>query len=119
MDDVAEHLRATWSHLGLEVRGSGQHKVTVAVGPVFPVSQLCADVAARFDAEVTIEFDNDQGTMLVVKRQSDAVHYSEPSVWPQTLVAACAVACIKALFVMPTAEQVWVAVNYTRNVTGL
>lgn len=66
MDTVAEHLRDTWTHQGLEVRGCSKDRVTVAVGPVFPVSRLCADVAARFDAEIMFEYDHDQGILLCI-----------------------------------------------------
>ncbi len=66
MEDVAAHLRSTWSALGLEVRGCGVDRVHLAVGPGFPVSRLCADAAAVYDAEVWVHHDSDTGTSFVV-----------------------------------------------------
>jgi len=66
MEHVADHLRATWSTAGLEVRGCGTDRVHVAVGPGFPMSQLCADAAAVYDAEVCVQHDSDSGTTFVV-----------------------------------------------------
>ena len=95
MESVAEHLRSTWTHEGLEVRGCGKDRVTVSVGPVFPVSRLCADVAARFDAEVYFEYDTDQGTVLVVQ-SSDEIEVRR-SGWAQTIAITVAAACVKGL----------------------
>ena len=95
MELIADHLRSTWTHEGLEVRGCGKNRVTVSVGPVFPVSRLCADVAARFDAEVYFEYDTDQGTVLVVQSNHDIE--VPKSTWIHTIAIACAVACVKGL----------------------
>lgn len=53
---LAEHLRQTWSYEGLEVVGTSDTAVTVAVGPTFPVSELCMDVCdpTLFDAAIVL-----------------------------------------------------------------
>lgn len=66
-DRLAAHLRQTWSYEGLEVVGISDTAVTVAVGPVFPVSELCMDVCdpALFDAAIVLLFAT-SGCRLVI-----------------------------------------------------
>lgn len=96
MEELAEHARQTWTHEGLEVRGCGSDSVKLSVGPSFPVSALCADLAAVFDAEVALEHDKVQGTMLVVTTNSSE-RRSAPTgkTWVTAAVFAVIVAVAK------------------------
>lgn len=66
MEVVAEHIRETWSYAGAEVHGVTATKVNVSVGPEFPISDFCADMAGSFDAIVSLKHINAVGTTVVV-----------------------------------------------------
>ena len=57
MANLATHLRRTWSYDGLEVRAESSKVVVAAVGPTFPISELCMDVCdpESFDATVVLK----------------------------------------------------------------
>lgn len=66
MDNVAHHVRETWSYAGAEVNGSTATKLHITVGPDFPVSDFCADMATTFDAIVSMQHTSGNGVGLVV-----------------------------------------------------
>ena len=74
MDHVAAHVRETWSYAGAEVRGATAYKIHVTVGPEFPVSDFCADMAATFDALVTMQHTTEVGITLVVALSAPPPH---------------------------------------------
>ena len=65
---LAQHLRDVWSYEGLEVTGVSPSAVSAAVGPRFPISELCMDVGSpdRFDAVVTMN-TNPTGVVLTIE----------------------------------------------------
>jgi len=53
---LAAHLREVWSYDGLEVTAASATAVTAALGPTFPIGELCVDVCdpTSFDAVVEL-----------------------------------------------------------------
>ena len=85
MDRVATHVRETWSYAGAEIRGATATKIHVTVGPEFPVSDFCADMAATFDALVTMQHAAEVGITLVVALSSPPPPHSPPLEFPWLL----------------------------------
>jgi len=98
MERVICHVRKVWSYGGLEVQGSSERSVNASVGPDFPVSDFCADMADTFDAVVVLRQSAEHGTSLVVHMGAEpGSEGPRPRLIPVTLllVACAAAACAK------------------------
>ena len=96
MEALAQHMRDTWSYAGLEVRGHTNTKVHAVVGPEFPISDMCADLAHSFDAIVTMRHDAAAGTVFVVECGSARPAPRQCGWWKAALLALMATAALLA-----------------------
>lgn len=68
MDDVCDHVTSVWACYGLQLGPVGDKYVRVTVGPTFPTSDLCADLADKFNSTVVSEMKNNTHHMIITPR---------------------------------------------------
>lgn len=68
---LAQYLRDTWSYDGLEVKATSSETVVAALGPSFPISELCMDIGNPDKFDATICSKVEQGNLTLIIKPGD------------------------------------------------